>query len=124
MSAKSEPGTTRTAFITSVINAGISTLLGTTAGFFVGGLADIVHSLVTGQAQVHYALILAQACTYVGIFVGIVAALGAGATSAPTVKSAVESRSETADLPPDSAGPSTAGGVEQAGHDEEHSQAA
>lgn len=124
VSAKSKPRTTRTAFVVAVINAGIGTFLGTTAGFLVGGLADAVSSLGTGQLQLHYGLILAQAGLYIGIFLGIVAGIGTSATSSPVVTTTVESQDETAELPRSSTGPPIAGTVEPAANGEEHSHAA
>src|SRR5262245_26254838 len=124
VSAKSKPRTTRTAFVVAVINAGIGTFLGTTAGFLVGGLADAVSSLGTGQLQLHYGLILTQAGLYIGIFLAIVAGIGTSATSAPAVTTTVESQDETAELPRSSTGPPIAGTVEPAANDEEHSHAA
>ena len=78
MSAESRSEATWRGFFMAVISAGVGAVFGMIAGFFLGGIADVAVSAATGHEHVHYAYLLAEGGTYVGLFVGIVVGIGTG----------------------------------------------
>jgi hypothetical protein len=106
MIADSKSEATWRGFFMAAVDAGVGAVIGMIAGFIVGGLADAVVSTATGHEQLRFAYVLAEAGTYLGLFVGIVVGIGAGAASTPG-KAAASSNERTTP-------PSTGAGVNAA----------
>lgn len=68
------------AFFIAAISAGIGALVGMLSGLIVGGLADTVVSAATGDGQLRYAYLAAEAGIYIGLFLGIAVGIGTSTT--------------------------------------------
>jgi len=111
MSAESRSEATWRGFFTAVISAGVGTVVGMITGFILGSLADLVVLAATGHEHVHYGYVLAEAGTYLGLFVGIVVGIGSTATS-PVPKKTIASSGARIGRPSDGSGVRPAG-IEQ-----------
>ena len=92
----------------AVITAGVGTVVGMITGFFLGSLADLVVLAATGHEHVHYGYVLAEAGTYLGLFVGIVVGIGSRSAS-PVPKKTIESSGQRIGRPSDGSGIQGAG---------------
>ena len=108
MSAESRSEATWRGFFMAVISAGVGTVVGMITGFFLGSLADLVVLAATGHEHVHYGYVLAEAGTYIGLFVGIVVGIGSRAAS-QVPKKAIESSGNRIGRPSDGSSVSSAG---------------